>query len=52
MVDMGTYDKQACFKNMNIDIAKKKLILIYKFHSIAVEWDDNRSTGGRVVPKN
>ena len=64
----GTCDIQACFKNVDIDVAKEEtkkyvekwaikeidllLGLIYKMHSIAVEWNDTRCTGGRVVPEN
>lgn len=64
----GTCDIQACFKNVDIDIAKEQtrqyveqwkikeiellLELIYQMHSKAVEWDDTRCTDGRVMPEN
>ena len=64
----GTCDVQGCFQFADIDIAKQAtkdyvlewkikdievlLALIHEFHSRAVEWDDKRTKGGRVLPEN
>lgn len=64
----GTCNIQGCFLNKDINIAKQEtkkyieawkiqdvqtfLDFVYKMHSTAVEWNDKRNTGGRVLPEN